>query len=83
MMRFALFPFLLAATLLPSLHAQHAPSQVWVADGPQPLAPSGASPVAGRATSIALHPTNPNIAYLGTAGGGVWKTTDGGATGSP
>jgi photosystem II stability/assembly factor-like uncharacterized protein len=34
----------------------------------------------GRATSIAFHPTDPNIFYVGAPIGGVWKTTDGGQT---
>ncbi len=37
----------------------------------------------GRAQSLAVDPTNANIIYQGTAGGGVWKTTDGGATWLP
>lgn len=32
----------------------------------------------GRTTSLAFHPTNPNIFYVGAAIGGIWKTTDGG-----
>ena len=32
----------------------------------------------GRTTSVAFHPTNPNIFYVGAAIGGIWKTTDGG-----
>jgi photosystem II stability/assembly factor-like uncharacterized protein len=30
----------------------------------------------GRLRAIVPHPTNPRILYLGTAAGGVWKTTD-------
>ena len=32
----------------------------------------------GRTTSIAFHPTDSDIFYVGTAIGGVWKTEDGG-----
>ena len=32
----------------------------------------------GRTTSLAFHPTDPNIFYVGAAIGGIWKTTDGG-----
>ncbi|RPI13086.1 MAG: T9SS C-terminal target domain-containing protein [Ignavibacteriae bacterium] len=39
--------------------------------------------VSGRTNSIAFHPTNPNIFYIAAAQGGVWKTTDGGATWTP
>lgn len=34
----------------------------------------------GRINEIAFHPTNANIIYAGAAGGGLWKTTDGGST---
>lgn len=32
----------------------------------------------GRLTSVAFHPTDPDIIYVGAPIGGVWKTTDGG-----
>ncbi len=38
---------------------------------------------AGRATSIAPHPTTAGTVYVGTADGGVWKTTDGGSSWTP
>lgn len=41
---------------------------------------SAPQPDAGRVTSIALHPTLPGTYYAGTAGGGLWKTTNGGFT---
>jgi len=31
----------------------------------------------GRVNCIAFHPTNPNIMWIGSPSGGVWKTTDG------
>lgn len=34
--------------------------------------------VSGRVTSIASDPSNSSIVYAGTAGGGVWKSVDGG-----
>jgi photosystem II stability/assembly factor-like uncharacterized protein len=34
----------------------------------------------GRLTSIAFHPTNPDIFFVGAPIGGIWKTTDGGNT---
>jgi Ca2+-binding RTX toxin-like protein len=33
-------------------------------------------PVAGAVRAIAVHPTDPNTAYIGTVNGGVWKTTN-------
>ena len=34
----------------------------------------------GRVTAIAADPHDPNTFYVGAAGGGVWKTSDGGLT---
>jgi photosystem II stability/assembly factor-like uncharacterized protein len=55
----------------------------WVFIGPNPI-PLGQTqgtrvPVSGRTISIAIHPTNPDIVYVGTAQGGLYKTTNGGA----
>ena len=59
-------------------------SAIWTPDGPDPLAfCAGCTPWSGAATSIAVDPTNPMTVYLGTSGGGVWKTTDGGGTWTP
>ncbi len=38
------------------------------------------TPVNGRATAVVVDPTNSNKVYLGTAQGGVWRTTNGGTT---
>jgi photosystem II stability/assembly factor-like uncharacterized protein len=64
-----------------SLSAQTSPANTpWIFDGPQPLEHRpGGIPISGRATSIALDPSNWRTAYLGTTGG-VWKTTNAGAT---
>ncbi|HKC26030.1 MAG TPA: hypothetical protein VKF32_14885, partial [Thermoanaerobaculia bacterium] len=35
---------------------------------------------AGRTPAVELHPTDPNVVYVGAAGGGCWKSTDAGAT---
>ena len=45
----------------------------------------GSSPNAdgGRIRAIAIHPTNPSIIFAGSASGGVWRTTNGGATWTP
>ena len=34
----------------------------------------------GRTTSVAFHPTDPDIFWVSTAIGGIWKTLDGGET---
>lgn len=36
----------------------------------------GPTNIEGRITTIAIHPTNPQIVYIGCAGGGVWKSTN-------
>src|SRR3712207_9184792 len=56
----------------------------WTSVGPAPI-PNGqtfsvAHAVSGRVTTIAVHPTNSAVAYVGTAQGGIYRTTDGGAT---
>jgi hypothetical protein len=37
---------------------------------------AGPTNIEGRITTIAVHPTNPQIVYIGTANGGVWKSTN-------
>ncbi len=44
---------------------------------------SGGSNAGGRVVSIACHPTDPATAYIATASGGIWKTTNTGGTWSP
>ena len=59
----------------------------WVPIGPAPLNPSGVLPgtfaYSGRVNSIAADPDNANTIYIGTAGGGVWGTSNGGKLWSP
>jgi photosystem II stability/assembly factor-like uncharacterized protein len=43
----------------------------------------GPALMSGRITDLELHPTNERIIYAGTAGGGVWKSNNGGATFNP
>lgn len=55
----------------------------WTQLGPAPI-PNGqtvppTSPVSGRTIAIAIHPTNPDLVYVGTAQGGVYRSSDGGA----
>ena len=37
----------------------------------------------GRVTTVAGHPSHPETFYMGTVGGGIWKTTDYGQTWRP
>ena len=43
----------------------------------------GPAVMSGRIIDMETHPTNPRIIYAGTAGGGVWKSNDTGATFNP
>ena len=43
----------------------------------------GPAVAGGRVTSVVGVADNPNLYYLGSAGGGVWKTVNGGATWTP
>ncbi|MBL0083914.1 MAG: hypothetical protein IPP37_16500 [Saprospiraceae bacterium] len=45
-----------------------------------PSSTSGGYAGTGRINSLAFHPTNTNIIYAGTAGGGLWQSNDGGTT---
>jgi photosystem II stability/assembly factor-like uncharacterized protein len=40
----------------------------------------GPALMSGRITDLVGHPTNARILYAGTAGGGVWKSSDGGSS---
>src|SRR3990172_7882433 len=37
---------------------------------------AGPTNIEGRITTIAIHPSNPQIVYAGTANGGLWKSTN-------
>jgi hypothetical protein len=59
----------------------------WSALGPDPI-PNGqtvgtVTPVSGRTISIAVHPTNSELVYVGTANGGLYRSSDGGANWRP
>jgi hypothetical protein len=74
---------------VPSVHARTAQARVtplstaWSAVGPAQIASQRYGLVTGRVTSIAIDPadTSGNTVYLGTTGGGVWKSTN--AAGAP
>ncbi|GAB4497342.1 MAG: hypothetical protein OHK0019_30830 [Saprospiraceae bacterium] len=48
-----------------------------------PWTVQGPANIGARINTIKVHPTNPNIIYIGYSHGGVWKTTDGGANWLP
>ena len=43
----------------------------------------GPALMSGRISTIAVHPRNPGLYYVGVASGGVWKTVNNGATWTP
>jgi hypothetical protein len=66
----------LQAPLLPTIQLS---TTAWTAIGPAPLNSAYVhGNVSGRITGIAAHPTDANTIYVAAAGGGVWKTTNGG-----
>ena len=67
-----------APTWAPSLSLS---STRWTALGPAPL--GALYPFSGRITGIAVHPARPDVIYVAAAGGGVWKTTNGGRSWVP
>ncbi|MCX6225596.1 MAG: hypothetical protein NTV01_12735, partial [Bacteroidia bacterium] len=54
----------------------------WTAVGPRGVQTTKANwgTVGGRVRAIAVHPTDPQTLYIGAASGGLWKSTNGGAT---
>ncbi len=86
-------PFMANNRALAQARAMRATAQVnpWQSIGPAPLQeeyqnddPNTGQPVrttaSGRLIGIAFDPNSPNTIYVATAGGGVWKSTDKGAT---
>lgn len=59
--------------------AQISPCGDWTEIGPSTIPTSGGFGL-GRLNCIAFHPTNESIIYVGAASGGLWKTTNAGAT---
>ncbi len=61
------------------------PTLTFASRGPTKINDVGntADPFTGRISAIATHPTQAGTAYAGAATGGVWKTTDHGATWTP
>lgn len=70
-----------AITAVCSVYAQQVDlSKHFKSMKPRNIGPAGMS---GRVTAIDAVWTNPNIIFLGTASGGVWKTENGGASWTP
>lgn len=54
----------------------------WAPVGPGPMI-EGAARDNGLVSAIAVHPLNANVIYIGTAGGGIWRSRDGGVSWAP
>ena len=59
--------------------------EIWTPIGPSAMKMGqyAMGPVSGRLNAIAQQPGNDNIVYVGAAAGGVWKTTNAGASWTP
>ncbi len=68
------FPLLAAVTAALSADAQ----STWRFIGPQTIG-RGSAASAGRINAIVLDPRDPDRIIVGAGGGGLWKSTDGGA----
>ena len=58
----------------------------WSPVGPAPILNGnvpGNLPITGRVTALAADPSDADTIYITAAGGGVWKTTDGGQSWNP
>ena len=70
---------------MPSIRGTPMASQTWEFVGPTNMAPPqvidfGIGPVNGRINAVAFDPVTPTTIYAGAAEGGLWKSTDAGAT---
>ncbi len=75
------------AAMPPSLYRNSLTSP-WTEIGPNPIpnAQVVAGPQtagSGRTIAITVHPTDPNLVYVGTAQGGLYRSTNGGAVWTP
>jgi hypothetical protein len=56
----------------------------WTELGPKSwVRTSGWNPGVGRLTSVAIHPSNTAVIYVSSPGGGIWKSTNSGASWLP
>ncbi len=62
-----------------SAQAESAAQPLWRHEGPTKNTGGGYWGM-GRTKHVAFHPTNPNLFYVGTPDGGIWRTTDSGIT---
>ena len=71
------------STIIPPLVPPTLSTTIWTAIGPASLSAGGGN-VSGRIAGLAVDPTtSPNVIFVAAAGGGVWKSTNDGATYTP
>jgi IPT/TIG domain len=69
------------AAALPKAAAPLTPAASWTPLGPNPISDSFYGTTnSGRVTGFAIAPGSPQALYLASAGGGVWSSTNNGAT---
>ncbi|MDG7011239.1 MAG: hypothetical protein JRN57_03870 [Nitrososphaerota archaeon] len=77
--------------MFPGARSQPSVVTPWLAIGPEPISTStitqngkpfnwGDAPFSGRVNAIAVNGSNSDDVYVGTATGGLWKSTDAGTT---
>ena len=83
--RFVLLGAIVAAFVLAPgrAHAYSNYGYKWKELGPAPVCCMFPSPTTGRATAVAVNPLNKDDVWVGTAGGGVWHSIDGGQSWKP
>ena len=50
---------------------------LWVAQGGAPIWNGNGGENSGAINCVLMHPTNPNIMFVGAVNGGIWRTTNG------
>lgn len=58
-------------------------NSVWTSVGPSAIVNTGYHNYTGRIISVNVSPFDTNVVLIGTAGGGIWKSTNGGIGWSP
>lgn len=81
-MKYTVLTFLLCLGFIPFSEAQTTNEDITIGDyfGDLRARHIGPAVMSGRINDMEAHPTNPRIIYAGTAGGGVWKSSDGSTT---
>ncbi|MFC2090584.1 hypothetical protein ACFLT1_07370 [Bacteroidota bacterium] len=75
-----LYSFFVFIFLFPFIHSQVIDKELLNDLKARNIGPGGMS---GRVTAIAVDPMETSVFYVGTASGGIWKTTNGGINFSP